>query len=188
MLDAIERNYCKHMQLMITVAGYCDPDQFYFPETLWDVAQTTKQQAQLALFRLIRVDCYLHRHEYAECVSAAEESFAHVGDGTDQKEFQGYVRVAHAGVSYARAALMCRALARGDEDRVREEAREVLRATDRIRHKEWDFLAFVRAYANYLLRNMEAAKAEAVKCARLAGAERRYQLLSMIELEEDYDY
>jgi hypothetical protein len=146
------------------------------------------KQAQLALFRLIRVDCYLHRHEYAECISSAEDLFAHIGDDPDQKGFQGYVLAAHCGVSYARAALICQALASGDEDRVREEAREVLRATSGVRHKEWDFIAFVRAYSNYLLGDMEAATLEATKCARLADAQRHCQLLSMMELERPYEW
>ena len=103
------------------------------------------------------------------------------------KEVQKDVGVAHWGVLYARAALICQALARTDEDQVREEAREMLRATERIRHKQWDSIPFFRAYSNYLLGDLEAAKVEAMKCARLADAKRRCELLSEIELEDTSD-
>lgn len=184
----IGKQALKRMRMEIAAAGECDPDRFFFQTTLWDAAQNVEELAQLALFRLIRVDCYLHRHEYAECIGAAEDLFTHCADDPDLKEFEEYVRAAHSGVSYARAALIYQALARGEEGRVREEAREMLRTTHRIRHKEWDFIAFIRAYSNYLLGDMEAAKMEATRCARLADAQRRCQLLSMIELEKDYEY
>ena len=51
------------------------PDELSFPMVLWDEAQTPEEQAQLARFSLMRIDCYLHRHEYVECIGAAEDLF-----------------------------------------------------------------------------------------------------------------
>jgi tetratricopeptide (TPR) repeat protein len=168
--------------------GMLAPDAFTFPAVLWEGARTQKDQARLVRASLMLIDCYLHRHEYAECIDAAEELFSNVGQNPVFAAVKGDVVSAHYGVLCARAGLVCQALKRGDDNAVREQASAILHDTARVRGGQSDTTSFLRAYSHYLLGDLSAAKADALECGRVANRARRCQLLAMIEEEPPNDY
>jgi hypothetical protein len=171
-------------QLSVVGIDIRNPEDLEFPLALWEEAQTSGELAQLARFSLMGIDNYLHRHEYRECISAAENLFDRVGANPSAKEYKSDVESAHFAVLCSRAALICQALASDDESGARYQAEELLTATARARSEQRDTLDFLRTYSAYLLGDMDVATAAAVECAHLANRQRRCELLSMIELED----